>query len=98
MGKLDLKSPDLIFFILFLFCITGNPLLNIETALAAGPLSPTSINITKFVSSENLSKSASIVILLKITKQGSTPVKEVTVTDLVPPMLAGEPKELFKDS
>ena len=76
----------------------GNPLLNIKTALAAGPLSPTSINITKSVSSENLSKSASLVILLKITKQGSTPVKEVTVTDLVPPMLAGEPKELFKNN
>ena len=62
---------------------------------APTPSTLTSVNLTKSISSENLSKSTSIVILLTISKQGIAPVKEVTITDVVSPMLTGEPRELF---
>jgi hypothetical protein len=95
---LHLKNPDSIFFILFLFSIFGNTLLNTGIALAASPSATTSVNITKSISSENLAKSASIVVLLKISKQANMLVKDVIITDVVPSMLIGEPKELFKNN
>lgn len=95
---MDFKSPDLVLLVLFLFSIILFPVLNIRIVSAAQALDPTSVNITKSLSTNNLSKSTSIVILLKINKQGNGLVKHVTITDVVPPMFTGEPKELFKDN
>jgi len=95
---MDFKSPDSVLLVLFLFSIILFPILNIRTVSAAQALDPTSVNITKSLSTNNLSKSTSIVILLKINKQGNGLVKQVTITDVIPPMFTGEPKELFKDN
>jgi hypothetical protein len=61
-------------------------------------LTESPIKITKSLTDNKLFGNASTIVVLKISKQSTSTVNDIRISDIVPPMFKAEPNELFKNN